>query len=243
MRVFSGTLRAGHVGARVRARAGGARSPRPRRRRAGRRADLTPGQAAAAADRVPGGIDLRRGEAVDRRDRRHAVVEGAAAADGAVDDAGPAAARRRSWPARRRTRTSCPTALGRLVAEDPTMRLEINPETHQLVLWCMGEAHADVLLDRLSSRYGVAVDTVRAAGAAARDGGDGPRARPERQADRRPRRVRDLPHRGRAAAVGRGGVRVRRQDRRRGGAQAVHPVGREGRPRPDGGRACSPGTR
>jgi elongation factor G len=51
-------------------------------------------------------------------------------------------------------------ALGRLVAEDPTMRLEINPETHQLVLWCMGEAHADVLLDRLSSRYGVAVDPV-----------------------------------------------------------------------------------
>jgi elongation factor G len=52
------------------------------------------------------------------------------------------------------------TALGRLVAEDPTMRLEINAETHQLVLWCMGEAHADVLLDRLSSRYGVSVDTV-----------------------------------------------------------------------------------
>jgi elongation factor G len=51
-------------------------------------------------------------------------------------------------------------ALGRLVAEDPTMRLEINAETHQLVLWCMGEAHSDVLLDRLSSRYGVAVDTV-----------------------------------------------------------------------------------
>jgi elongation factor G len=51
-------------------------------------------------------------------------------------------------------------ALQRLVAEDPTMRLEINPETHQLVLWCMGEAHSDVLLDRLSTRYGVAVDTV-----------------------------------------------------------------------------------
>src|SRR5579859_3278905 len=51
-------------------------------------------------------------------------------------------------------------ALQRLVAEGPTMRLEINGETHLLVLWCMGEAHADVLLDRLSSRYGVAVDTV-----------------------------------------------------------------------------------
>ena len=52
------------------------------------------------------------------------------------------------------------TGLSRLVAEDPTMRLENNAETHQLVLWCMGEAHADVLLDRLSSRYGVAVNTV-----------------------------------------------------------------------------------
>ena len=47
--------------------------------------------------------------------------------------------------------------LARLVAEDPTMRLEMNAETHQLVLWCMGEAHADVLLDRLATRYGVAV--------------------------------------------------------------------------------------
>lgn len=50
-------------------------------------------------------------------------------------------------------------ALGRLVAEDPTMRLEQNPETGQIVLWCMGEAHVDVLLDRLKSRYGVSVDS------------------------------------------------------------------------------------
>ncbi|GAA1613623.1 elongation factor G-like protein EF-G2 [Catellatospora bangladeshensis] len=39
--------------------------------------------------------------------------------------------------------------LAKLVAGDPTLRLERNPETHQLVLWCMGEAHADVVLDRL----------------------------------------------------------------------------------------------
>ncbi|GIH79196.1 elongation factor G-like protein [Planobispora longispora] len=51
-------------------------------------------------------------------------------------------------------------ALGRLVAEDPTLRLENNPETKQLVLWCMGEAHADVLLDRLSKRHGVEVEKV-----------------------------------------------------------------------------------
>ncbi len=51
-------------------------------------------------------------------------------------------------------------ALGRLVAEDATMRLDRNGETGQLVLWCMGEAHVDVLMDRLSNRYGVAVDSV-----------------------------------------------------------------------------------
>jgi elongation factor G len=50
--------------------------------------------------------------------------------------------------------------IGRLVAEDPTLRLEMNPETHQLVLWCMGEAHLDVLLDRLANRYGVGVESV-----------------------------------------------------------------------------------
>ncbi|MGN6688307.1 MAG: elongation factor G-like protein EF-G2, partial [Actinomycetales bacterium] len=50
--------------------------------------------------------------------------------------------------------------LSRLVAEDPTLRLETNAETGQLVLWTMGEAHVDVLLDRLRSRYGVAVDSV-----------------------------------------------------------------------------------
>jgi elongation factor G len=48
--------------------------------------------------------------------------------------------------------------LGRLVAGDPTLRLERNPATHQLVLWCMGESHADVVLDRLRSG-GVELDT------------------------------------------------------------------------------------
>ncbi|MFD0786538.1 EF-Tu/IF-2/RF-3 family GTPase, partial [Micromonospora azadirachtae] len=48
--------------------------------------------------------------------------------------------------------------LSRLIAGDPTLRLERNAETHQLVLWCMGEAHADVMLDRLRAG-GVELDT------------------------------------------------------------------------------------
>ncbi len=49
--------------------------------------------------------------------------------------------------------------LARLVAEDPTVRVEQNPATHQMVVWSMGEAHLDVLLDRLRSRHSVSVET------------------------------------------------------------------------------------
>ncbi|MGH8877184.1 MAG: elongation factor G-like protein EF-G2 [Stackebrandtia sp.] len=48
--------------------------------------------------------------------------------------------------------------LARLVAADPTLRLERNAETHQIVLWCMGESHAEVVLDRLRAG-GTHVDT------------------------------------------------------------------------------------
>jgi elongation factor G len=52
------------------------------------------------------------------------------------------------------------TALARLVAEDPTVRLERRPDTAQQLLWCVGEAHAEVLLERLRTRHGVSVSTV-----------------------------------------------------------------------------------
>jgi elongation factor G len=40
-------------------------------------------------------------------------------------------------------------SLAKVAAGDPTLRVERNAETHQLILWCMGEAHADVVLERL----------------------------------------------------------------------------------------------
>ncbi len=50
-------------------------------------------------------------------------------------------------------------ALARLQAEDPTARVVVDPDTGQQVLWCMGEAHLEVLLDRLRVRSGVEVRT------------------------------------------------------------------------------------
>jgi elongation factor G len=49
-------------------------------------------------------------------------------------------------------------AMARLNAEDPAVRVHQDPDTHQLVVWSMGDSHLDVVLDRLSSRHGVEVD-------------------------------------------------------------------------------------
>jgi len=49
-------------------------------------------------------------------------------------------------------------ALTRLAAEDPSLRVHNNAETGQLVIWVMGEAHAEVALQRLQERYGVSVE-------------------------------------------------------------------------------------
>jgi elongation factor G len=50
------------------------------------------------------------------------------------------------------------TALNRLAAEDPSLRVDMGSE--QLVLWTMGEAHADAALGRLEERFGVSVRQV-----------------------------------------------------------------------------------
>jgi elongation factor G len=49
-------------------------------------------------------------------------------------------------------------AMARLNAEDPAVRIHLDPDTHQLVVWSMGDSHLDVVLDRLSNRHGVDVD-------------------------------------------------------------------------------------
>ena len=51
------------------------------------------------------------------------------------------------------------TALGRIAAEDPTLHVEHPEETGQIVLWTLGEAHADLVLERIRTRYGVEVES------------------------------------------------------------------------------------
>jgi elongation factor G len=52
-------------------------------------------------------------------------------------------------------------ALTRLAAEDPAVRIERRADTGQLLLWTVGDAHAEVLLERLRGRYGVNLETPR----------------------------------------------------------------------------------
>jgi elongation factor G len=60
--------------------------------------------------------------------------------------------------ASRNDEDSLSKGLTRLNAADPGLRIERSTETGQLVLWCQGEAHADVVLTRLRSG-GAAVTT------------------------------------------------------------------------------------
>jgi elongation factor G len=49
-------------------------------------------------------------------------------------------------------------ALSKLVEEDPSITIVHNPETHEVVLWGQGEMHLRVATERLSDRFGVAIE-------------------------------------------------------------------------------------
>ncbi|MFN2388269.1 MAG: elongation factor G [Actinomycetota bacterium] len=50
--------------------------------------------------------------------------------------------------------------LSKLIEEDPSLTLERSDETHQMILWGMGDAHLDVALERLKRKSGVEVEEV-----------------------------------------------------------------------------------
>ncbi len=49
-------------------------------------------------------------------------------------------------------------ALHRLQDEDPVLRVERNAETHQTLLWGIGETHLSIALEKLQRKYGVEVE-------------------------------------------------------------------------------------
>jgi len=53
------------------------------------------------------------------------------------------------------------TGMARLVEEDPSIVIEHNEDTHQLVLWGQGDIHLRVAAERLNGRYHVPVATSR----------------------------------------------------------------------------------
>jgi elongation factor G len=49
-------------------------------------------------------------------------------------------------------------ALHRISDEDPVLRVERNAETHQTLMWGMGETHLSITLEKLARKYGVEVE-------------------------------------------------------------------------------------
>ncbi|HEV8421140.1 MAG TPA: elongation factor G, partial [Actinomycetota bacterium] len=51
------------------------------------------------------------------------------------------------------------TALARIQEDDPTLRIERSPETHETVMYGMGEAHVETMVERMKRKFGVEVVT------------------------------------------------------------------------------------
>jgi elongation factor G len=54
-------------------------------------------------------------------------------------------------------------AIGKLIEEDPTLELEQNADTQEMVLWGQGDIHLQIAIDRLRNRHNLAVNGRRAA--------------------------------------------------------------------------------
>jgi elongation factor G len=51
------------------------------------------------------------------------------------------------------------TAIARIREDDPTFHVERSPETHETVMYGMGEAHLNVMVERMKTKFGVDVVT------------------------------------------------------------------------------------
>ena len=66
-------------------------------------------------------------------------------------------------------------AIAKLIDEDPTLELEQNADTQEMVLWGQGDVHLQIAIDRLRNRHNLAVVGPPGGGALQ---GDDPARRP-----------------------------------------------------------------
>jgi translation elongation factor EF-G len=134
-------------------------------------------------------------------------------------------------------------ALARLAQEDPSFRVSTDQETGQTIIKGMGELHLDIKVDILKRTYKVEAN-VGAPQVAYRETISGKKIEI------------DYTHKKQTGGSGQfarvkltlragepGGLRVREQDRRRLGAEGIHPGRREGPRSRRATPACSPASR
>ena len=137
-------------------------------------------------------------------------------------------------------------SLARLALEDPTFKVNVDPETNQTLIHGMGELHLEIIVDRLLREFKVEANVGKPQVAYREtDPPEGRGAGAVRAPDRRPRPVRRRVARGRAGRAGLGrGVRERAEGPghpprvRAGGGEGRQGGGGDRRARrlPDGGR-------
>ncbi len=62
---------------------------------------------------------------------------------------------------RREDEVKLGTSISKLAEEDPSLRLEHNADTREVLLWGQGEMHLKVALDKLESKFGLSVTSRR----------------------------------------------------------------------------------
>ena len=61
-------------------------------------------------------------------------------------------------PHNRQDEVKLTTSIGKLIEEDPSLSIEHNADTHQMLLWGQGEIHLKLAVERLKSKYHVEVE-------------------------------------------------------------------------------------
>jgi elongation factor G len=64
-------------------------------------------------------------------------------------------------PLNRQDEVKLTGSIAKLIEEDPSLALEHNHDTHQMLLWGQGEIHLQLAVERLKNKYNVAVRTQR----------------------------------------------------------------------------------